>query len=249
MKIERDEVEFLAGVRGSETLGSPIAVVVRNRDHKRRKSRAHGSAHRRRRSADQSATRSRRLCGRAEVPAARSAQRAGARQRPRDGDARLPGAICAQFLDGARASRRAATFHRIGAVDAPRAGRVDQSDVEASDVRCPHPARRGGMIAAIDAAKAAGDTLGGQFIDPRHGRAGRCRQQPSARISARRYLGRRADGDADRQSGRSRLRCGRRGEARLGGARRVRVSTAANVVRRSNRAGGIEGGMSNGQPI
>src|SRR5580700_8723248 len=33
MKIERDEVEFLAGVRGSETLGSPIAVLVRNRDH------------------------------------------------------------------------------------------------------------------------------------------------------------------------------------------------------------------------
>ena len=33
MKIERDEIEFLAGVRGSETLGSPIAVIVRNRDY------------------------------------------------------------------------------------------------------------------------------------------------------------------------------------------------------------------------
>ena len=33
MKIERDAVEFLAGVRGGETLGSPIAVLVRNRDH------------------------------------------------------------------------------------------------------------------------------------------------------------------------------------------------------------------------
>src|SRR5580658_10729887 len=33
MKIERDEVEFLAGVRGSETLGSPVAVLVRNRDY------------------------------------------------------------------------------------------------------------------------------------------------------------------------------------------------------------------------
>ena len=33
MKIESDEVEFLAGVRGGETLGSPIAVVVRNRDY------------------------------------------------------------------------------------------------------------------------------------------------------------------------------------------------------------------------
>ena len=32
MKIERDELEFLAGVRGSYTLGSPIAVMIRNRD-------------------------------------------------------------------------------------------------------------------------------------------------------------------------------------------------------------------------
>ncbi len=33
MKIEQDRVEFLAGVRGLETLGSPIAVIVHNRDY------------------------------------------------------------------------------------------------------------------------------------------------------------------------------------------------------------------------
>src|ERR1700729_1586453 len=33
MKIESDAVEFLAGLRGGETLGSPIAVLVRNRDY------------------------------------------------------------------------------------------------------------------------------------------------------------------------------------------------------------------------
>src|ERR687885_2739137 len=32
MQIERDEVEFLAGVRAGETLGSPIAMLIRNRD-------------------------------------------------------------------------------------------------------------------------------------------------------------------------------------------------------------------------
>lgn len=31
-KIERDEVEFLSGVRHGETLGSPIALLIRNRD-------------------------------------------------------------------------------------------------------------------------------------------------------------------------------------------------------------------------
>lgn len=32
MKIEQDEVEIAGGVRGGETLGSPVAIVIRNRD-------------------------------------------------------------------------------------------------------------------------------------------------------------------------------------------------------------------------
>ena len=32
MQIETDRVEFLSGVRAGETLGSPIAMLVRNRD-------------------------------------------------------------------------------------------------------------------------------------------------------------------------------------------------------------------------
>src|SRR6478609_9709700 len=32
MKIEKDEIEVLAGMRGGKTLGSPLAMVVRNRD-------------------------------------------------------------------------------------------------------------------------------------------------------------------------------------------------------------------------
>ncbi|HEY3353002.1 MAG TPA: chorismate synthase, partial [Polyangia bacterium] len=32
-KIERDTVEVLAGLRGGITMGSPLALVVRNRDH------------------------------------------------------------------------------------------------------------------------------------------------------------------------------------------------------------------------
>jgi chorismate synthase len=33
MKIEKDEAQFLAGIRGGTTLGAPIALVVWNRDH------------------------------------------------------------------------------------------------------------------------------------------------------------------------------------------------------------------------
>jgi chorismate synthase len=32
MKIEQDVVEIVGGVRGGETLGSPIAILIRNRD-------------------------------------------------------------------------------------------------------------------------------------------------------------------------------------------------------------------------
>src|SRR3954453_20820426 len=34
MQIEKDTVEFLSGVRAGETLGSPIAMLVHNRDWK-----------------------------------------------------------------------------------------------------------------------------------------------------------------------------------------------------------------------
>lgn len=34
MQIEKDTVEFLSGVRAGETLGSPIAMIIRNRDWK-----------------------------------------------------------------------------------------------------------------------------------------------------------------------------------------------------------------------
>ncbi len=33
MKIETDRAQLVAGVRGGETLGSPIALVIANRDH------------------------------------------------------------------------------------------------------------------------------------------------------------------------------------------------------------------------
>jgi chorismate synthase len=32
-KIEKDEVEFLGGVRHGYTLGSPVAMLIRNRDY------------------------------------------------------------------------------------------------------------------------------------------------------------------------------------------------------------------------
>ena len=248
MKIERDEVEFLAGVRGSETLGSPIAVLVRNRDHDTPKVKALMDP----------------LTGGGDPltnPRPGHADYAGAlKYRQRDlrnvlerASARETamrvclGAICAQFLEALGITTRS-YVHRIGSVEAPEIDAWDQADVEGSDVRCPHPQAAQAMIAAIDAAKAAGDTLGGQFIVRVDG-------MPVG-IGSNRQPDQRLDGIlagammAMQTVKAVEIGLGADVSAKPGSqAHDVFALDGAGVVRKSNRAGGIEGGMSNGQPL
>jgi chorismate synthase len=248
MKIERDEVEFLAGVRGGETLGSPIAVVVRNRDYLTPKVRALMDP----------------ITGRGEPltnPRPGHADYAGAlKYRQRDlrnvlerASARETamrvclGAVCAQLL-GALGIQTRSYVARIGGVEAPVLDEWEQADVEASDVRCPHREASESMIAAIDAAKHAGDTLGGTFIVRVDG-------MPVG-IGSNRQPNQRLDGVlAGALMG---MQTARAVEIGLGAgvaatpgseAHDVFALDGAGVVRTSNRAGGIEGGMSNGEPI
>jgi chorismate synthase len=248
MKIERDEVEFLAGVRGSETLGSPIAVLVRNRDHETPKVKALMDP----------------LTGGGDPltnPRPGHADYAGAlKYRQRDlrnvlerASARETamrvclGAICAQFLEALGITTRS-YVHRIGPVEAPEIDAWDQADVELSDVRCPHPESAERMIAAIDAAKAAGDTLGGQFIVRVDG-------MPVG-IGSNRQPDQRLDGIL--AGAMMAMQTVKAVEIGLGAdvaskpgsqAHDVFALDGGDVVRKSNRAGGIEGGMSNGQPL
>jgi chorismate synthase len=248
MKIERDAVEFLAGVRGSETLGSPIAVLVRNRDFDTPKVRALMDP----------------LTGGGEPltsPRPGHADFAGAlKYRQRDlrnvlerASARETamrvclGAICAQFLAALGITTRS-YVHRIGEVEAPDLDRWNQEDVEASEVRCPDAASARAMIAAIDAAKAAGDTLGGQFVVRVDG-------MPVG-IGSNRQPATRLDGIL--AGAVMAMQTVKAVEIGLGAGVAARAGSQAHdvfaldngaVIRPSNRAGGIEGGMSNGQPI
>ncbi|HEY1653690.1 MAG TPA: chorismate synthase [Candidatus Tumulicola sp.] len=248
MKIERDEVEFLAGVRGAATLGSPIAAIVRNRDHLTPKVRALMDP----------------LTGSGEPltnPRPGHADFAGAlKYRQRDlrnvlerASARETamrvclGAICARFL-GALGITTRSYVHRIGAVESPEFDAWSSADVENSDVRNPDPATTQAMIAAIDAAKAAGDTLGGQFVVQIDGLpvGVGSNRQPNQRLD-----GVLAGALMGMQTVKS-VEIGLGGEAgrRLGSQAHDSFAMAGDaVVRASNRAGGIEGGMSNGQPI
>ncbi|HZZ00757.1 MAG TPA: chorismate synthase [Candidatus Baltobacteraceae bacterium] len=248
MKIEQDEVEFLAGVRGSETLGSPVAAVVRNRDHQTPKVRALMDP----------------ITGGGDPltnPRPGHADFAGAlKYRQRDlrnvlerASARETamrvclGAICAQFLEALGITTRS-YVHRIGAVEAAELDDWNQDDVEASDVRCPDPQSAQRMVDAIDAAKASGDTLGGQFIVRVDG-------MPVG-IGSNRQPEQRLDGIlAGAVMGMQTVKAVEIGlgadvASRPGSqAHDVFVLDGDSVVRGSNRAGGVEGGMSNGQPI
>lgn len=251
MKIERDEVEFLAGLRGGETLGSPLAVMIRNRDY------------------EQNRTLMDPLTGSGPPltnPRPGHADYAGAlKYRQRDlrnvlerASARETamrvclGAICAQLLEALGITTRS-YVNAIGPVSAPPLDDWRQDDVESSEVRCPHPPSAQAMIAAIDAAKAAGDTLGGSFVVRVDGLP--------AGIGSNRQPSQRLDGVlAGALMGMQTVKAVEIGigseAASLPGSQAHDLfvidgenGAQARVVRPSNRAGGIEGGMSNGEPL
>ncbi len=248
MKIERDQVEFLAGVRGSVTLGSPIAVIVRNRDYLTPKVRAlmdpvSGSG--------DPLTNPR--PGHADYAGALKYRQRDLRNVLERASARETamrvclGAICAQFLAALGIQTRSFVT-RIGSVEAPQFDDWNQTDVEESDVRCPDRAAATRMIEAIDDAKRAGDTLGGQFLV-------RIDRMPVG-VGSNRQPDLRLDGIlAGALMGMQTVRAveiglGTSAAATPGSRAHDEFALAGqSVVRRSNRAGGIEGGMSNGESI
>ena len=246
MKIERDEVEFLAGVRGSRTLGSPIAVLVRNRDFENVRALMDPIT-----GAGKELTNPR--PGHADYAGAlkyrhRDLRNVLERASARETAMRVClGAICAQFLE-ALGIRTSSYVHRIGDVEAPPLEGYTEEDVERSEVRCPDPRTESRMIEAIDRAKAAGDTLGGQFVVRIEG--------IPAGIGSNRQPDTRLDGVL--AGALMAMQTVKAVEVGLGADVASRPGSEAHdnfameggdVVRASNRAGGIEGGMSNGQPI
>ena len=141
-QLEQDEVEVLAGLRHGRTLGTPLALVVRNRDHANwawgmspwpPEGEPSGKGDE---AGDAAAARPRRPRGRAQVRA---------RRRPRR----------------ARAGERAA--HRgVSSPPARSRRRCCASSGSRSPARCSRSAARATTgEAAIDAARADRDTLGG----------------------------------------------------------------------------------------
>jgi len=168
MKIERDRVHLTSGVRWGLTLGSPLTLTIPNLDWENWKATMSVGAPEPGTAAKQ-VTRPR--PGHADLAGAmkyghKDIRNVLERSSARETTARVAVAGVAKRLLSEFGIEILSHVTEIGGV---RVGELDlpwseiRSRAEASEVRCADPETADRMIAAIDDAKAKGDTLGGVF--------------------------------------------------------------------------------------
>ncbi len=168
MKIEQDRIEWLAGVRAGETLGSPIAMLIHNRDWANWEEimAAEGSPGELRR---RRVTRPR--PGHADLVGVLKYDRLDARDileraSARETAARVAaGGIARRLLEelGVEIGSHLVSLGGIRAVVPPTLPVPLNAASDASSVRTLDPAAESEMITRIDRAKKDGDTLGGEI--------------------------------------------------------------------------------------
>lgn len=256
MKIERDEVEVLAGLRGGRTLGSPLAMVVRNLDHAKW-TEVMGPFDATL-AADKKLTRPRpghvdlAGCLKFGLDDARDVlERSSARSTA----ARVAAGAVAKALLGACGVELLAHVTRIGEAEAPaltattaEALLAARERAEASEVRCVDEAAGLRMIEAIRAAQHDGDSLGGlvevvawgvppglgshaEWSDRLDGRLAQALMSIQAMKGVEIGMGMRAASERGSRVHDPIFHDGKR------------------FTRPSNHAGGIEGGITDGEPV
>jgi len=264
--IEQDRAEILAGVRHGLTIGSPILLLVRNRDWE--------NWTRVMQVEPLSSAQADELAG----LAAEGNRRAQPVTRLRPGHADLAGALKYGFSDARPVLERASareTATRVAAgavcraflaalgievwsftaevggvaVDPARCTR-SRAEAEASPLRCPDPDAEVRMVARIDEARALGNTVGGVFEVVAHG-------LPIG-LGSHVHWDRRLDGAV--AAAVMSIQSVKGVELGLGFAQtRLLGSEVHDVIdgrdaggawiHRSNNAGGLTGGITNGQPL
>jgi chorismate synthase len=248
MKIERDRAEILSGVRHGKTIGSPIALLIHNKDWENWRDEMSVSATKKK---VEPVTRLR--PGHADLAGVIKygfddvrpiLERASARETA----ARVAvGSVARRFLEEFDIALYSHTVE-IGGQQAKAAANVNWQKVEKSPVRCADAKAERAMIAAIDEARNAGDSLGGVFEVVASG-------LPIG-LGSHVHWDRRLDGLIAQAM------------MSINAAKAVEIGAGLGVVgmkgsqthdiieyrgkswhHKSNRAGGIEGGMSNGEDI
>jgi chorismate synthase len=255
MKIERDQVHITAGVRAGLTLGSPITLTIANRDWENWKATmAVGLAEEG--AAPKQVTRPR--PGHADLAGAmkyghRDIRNVLERSSARETTARVAVAGVAKRLLAEFGITILSHVTEIGGVRVPGELEIPWDDVarraEASEVRCADPETEAAIIAAIDDAKAKGDTLGGVFEVVALG----CPVGLGSYVQwDRRLDGRIAQALCSIQAIKGcEFGMGFEAARRPGSGvhDEILFDAAAGFRRSSNNAGGLEGGVTNGQPV
>jgi chorismate synthase len=245
MKIEADAVEFLAGLRGGVTLGSPVAMLIVNKDFQNVRGLMDPLT-----GSGPAITRPR--PGHADYAGAlkyrhRDLRNVLERASARETAMRVAlGALARQYLAVFGVTVRG-FVRQIGDVAARQEAQLpDKESIERSAVRCPDAEASARMVARIDAARSEGDTLGGIFevrVSEMPVGIGSNRQ-PAERLDARI-----AAALMSMQTAKA-VEFGDIGSEFVGSQAHDTFETrSGEVVRSTNRAGGIEGGMSNGEEI
>lgn len=254
-QIETDRVEILAGIRHGLTLGSPVSLSLQNRDHESWRDVM------------------------SPLPQGPEAKARRALKYPRPGHADLAGAMkyltddLRNVLERASARETAARVaagglarallsatgievrshvRRIGAAalaDDDQPSFADLAAVEDSPVRCVRPDVAQAMVAEIDRAKRAGDSVGGVFEVVAHG------LPPGLGSFAqwdRRLDGRLAQAVMSIQA----VKAVSLGAGFAAGAwpgsrfhDEILYDDTHGLTRPSNHAGGLEGGVTNGEDV
>lgn len=251
MAIETDRAVVLSGIRFGRTIGSPVALMIENRDAPNWSDAMDpwGDG-----SEVESVTAPR--PGHADLP---GCQRTGSadvrnvleRASARETAARVAAGAVAKALLGELGVSVRSWVERIGdvATGSLAASDVDSGAVEGSDVRCPDPAAAQSMREAIDLARTQGESLGGVFVVVAEGAVPGLGTYAEAgsRLDAR-LAGAVMSIPAIKgvEFGDGFACAGRVGSL----AHDPIVLDAAGRLRRaSNRAGGLEGGMTNGETV
>jgi chorismate synthase len=168
MKIERDRIEWLSGLRAGETLGSPVAMLIHNRDWANWEDVMAYEA-----SQDIGELRRRRVTrprpGHADLAGVLKYDRIDARDileraSARETTARVAaGALAKRLLNEFGVEVGSHVLSMGGIRTAPVGLPVPLNEAsDRSEVRVLDPAAEAEIIRRIDAAKKAGDTLGGE---------------------------------------------------------------------------------------
>jgi chorismate synthase len=252
MKIERDAVEVRAGVRHGQTLGSPIALLVANRDYANWEERMNPWP----------------VDGDVEevhTPRPGHADLAGLlkfghsdvrnvleRASARETAARVAaGAVAKELLRAFGVSVHSHVL-RIGSVSAPEPedlGPEDFAGVDESPVRCLDANASDAMVAEIDRLRKANESLGGTFevlafgLVPGLGSHTSWSERLDARLAAALVSIQAVKGVSVGEGWEVAARPGSESHDE------IFFDSERGWHRRTNRAGGIEGGMSNGEPL